>query len=116
VVWSPDGTHIASSSDDGTVQVWDAANGGQVYTYRGHSDGVWGVAWAPDGKRIVSGGGTADSGRADTTVQVWDAANGEHSYTYRGHSAAVQDVAWSPNGKRIASGSGDATVQVWVAG
>jgi WD40 repeat protein len=22
VAWSPDGTHIASASDDGTVQVW----------------------------------------------------------------------------------------------
>ena len=66
VEWSPDGRRIASGSDDGTVQVWDAADGSHVYTYRGHSDIIWTMAWSPDGKRIASG-------CADKTVQVWDA-------------------------------------------
>src|SRR5437016_2762308 len=82
VAWSPDGTRIASASNDGTVQVWDAANGGHVYTYRGHTDRVNVVAWSPDGTRIASGSD-------DHTVQVWDAANGGHVYTYRGHADAV---------------------------
>jgi len=68
VAWSPDSKGIASGSDDQTVQVWDAANGGHVYIYRGHSEFVpefvVAVAWSPDGKRIASGG-------ADQTVQVW---------------------------------------------
>jgi WD40 repeat protein len=44
VVWSPDGRRIASSSHDRTAQVWDATDGGHVYTYRGHADQVWSVA------------------------------------------------------------------------
>ncbi len=108
VVWSPDGTRIASSSLDGTVQVWDAANGRQVYTYRGHSSGVTGAVWSPDGKHIASSS-------LDGTVQVWDAANGRQVYTYRGHSSGVTGAAWSPDGKRIASSSLDGTVQVWNA-
>ncbi len=68
VAWSPDGKRIASGSADGTVQVWDAADGGHVYIYRGHSEFVpefvFAVAWSPDGKRIASGS-------ADHTVQVW---------------------------------------------
>jgi WD domain, G-beta repeat len=64
VAWSPDGKRIASRSDDGTVQVWNAADGSQVYTYRGHAGySVDAVAWSPDGKRIASGS-------ADKTVQV----------------------------------------------
>ena len=109
VAWSPDGARIASAAGDHTVQVWDAADGGHVFTYLGHASSVVdAVAWSPDGTRIVSAGN-------DQTVQVWDAADGGHVFTYRGHTAAVLAVAWSPNGTRIASAAGDHTVQVWDA-
>jgi len=108
VAWSPDGRRIASGSDDFMVQVWDAAGGGHVFTYKGHSNLVEAVAWSPDGRRIASGS-------FDKTVQVWDAADGSHAFTYRGHSDSVDAIAWSPDGKRIASGSYDKTVQVWDA-
>ncbi len=90
------------------MQVWDAADGGHVLTYRGHSSDVSSLAWSPDGKNIVSGS-------VDNTVQVWDATTGNHIYTYHGHSDAVFDVAWSPNGKRIVSASNDGSVQIWNA-
>jgi len=66
-VWGtgmPDGKRIASGGNDGTVQVWDAADGSHIFTYSGHSDVVEAVAWSPDGKRIAS---ASD----DNTVQVW---------------------------------------------
>jgi len=66
VAWSPDGKRIASASDD--VQVWDAADGSNVYKYTGHTNTVWSVAWSPDGKRIASSG----SSLGDNTVQVWN--------------------------------------------
>jgi serine/threonine protein kinase len=108
VAWSPDGKRIASGSSDSTVQVWDAANGGNVYTYNRHSQSVVSVAWSSDGKRIASAS-------FDKTVQVWDATNGSNVYTYTGHSQPVVSVVWSPDGKRVASASADKTVQVWDA-
>ena len=90
-----------------TVQVWDATNGGNAFTYRRHTNAVYTVAWSPDGKRIASAG-------YDQTVQVWDAVDGGNVYVYRGHSSVVRSVAWSPDGKRIASGDVK-TVQVWDA-
>src|SRR5437588_5050736 len=101
--WSPDGKHIASASDDGTVQVWNADNGSRILTYRGHSSLVYSAAWSPDGKHIAS---ASD----DHTVQVWDASNGGQLFTYRGHSDDVISASWSPDGKRIASASQDYTV------
>lgn len=112
VAWSPDGTRIASASDDQTVQVWDSTTGAHPYTYQGHTKFVNWVAWSPDGTRIASAS-------TDQTVHVWNAVNGAHSYTYRGHVGkyigGVNGVAWSPNGARIASASFDQTVQVWDA-
>jgi eukaryotic-like serine/threonine-protein kinase len=108
VAWSPHGGRIASASDDGTVQVWDATTGGNVFTYRDQSSGVYRLDWSPDGKQIVSGG-------YDNTARVWDVTNGNTIFTYHGHSGIVYAVSWSPDGTRIASGGNDNTVQVWDA-
>ena len=108
VAWSPDGLRIASGSGDETVQVWDAANRGNVLTLRGHTSSVKAVAWSPDGLRIASGS-------SDKTVRIWDAATGNTIFTYHGHSKGVEALAWSPDGQCIASGSDDDTVQVWQA-
>src|SRR6266567_2819807 len=108
VAWSPDGTRIASGSNDSTVQIWDARSGHRLVLYTGHTGTVYTVAWSPNGTRIASGSD-------DSTVQVWDARSGQHLLTSPGHAAPVRAVAWSPDGTRIASASQDGTVQVWDA-
>ena len=108
VAWSPNSRYIASGSDDDTVRVWDATNGGHVLTYRGHSASVNAMAWSPDGRWIASA--------SWDTMQVWDATNGGHVFiVYPGNTETVTAVAWSPDGNRIASGSDDHMVRVWHA-
>ena len=48
------------------MQVWDAASGGKLATYTGHTNPVIAVAWSPNGTSIASAG-------YDHTVQVWSA-------------------------------------------
>ncbi|MFL5664504.1 MAG: WD40 repeat domain-containing serine/threonine protein kinase, partial [Ktedonobacteraceae bacterium] len=113
VAWSPDGTRIASASEDKTVQVWEAMSGIPILTYRNHSDWVNGVAWSPDSTHIVSGS-------SDKTVQIWNATTGANVLSYTGHAGwlrggSVNAAVWSPDGTRIASASNDKTVQVWDA-
>src|SRR5215471_16847494 len=74
--------------------------------YRGHSDNVFAVAWAPDGVSLASGS-------RDATVRVWNAATGKDSYIYRGHHSCVLSLAWSPGGRYIASGDTAGMVHVW---
>src|SRR5579864_1956046 len=81
-----------------------------VYTYRGHTNRVTSVAWAPNGKYLASGS-------LDQTVQVWAADPADHfrPFIYHGHSDGVQTVDWSTDSTRVVSGSLDKTVQVWDA-
>jgi|GEM_PF-371180 len=106
VVFSPDGTKIASGSEDNTIKVWESATGKELATLSGHSDRVTSVAFSPDGSRIASGSW-------DKTIKVWESATGKEVATFAGHSESVTSVAFSPDGSRIASGSRDKTIKVW---
>ena len=108
VAWSPGSTHLASASDDKTVQIWEAGTGNHLLTYTGHADRVNAVTWSPDGRLIAAAS-------SDATVQVWEADSGVYLFTCQGHSDRVNAVAWSPDSRLIASASDDKTVKIWDA-
>jgi WD40 repeat protein len=75
---------------------------------RGHRDWVSGVAWSPDGGRIVTSS-------HDLMLRVWDAQSFETRVELSGHTDRVAAVAWSPDGHRITSSSHDRTIRIWDA-
>ena len=88
--------------------VWDAANGTNLLTLRGHTRPIKSVAFSPDGDRIVTAS-------ADETVKVWEAISGKELLTLTGFSERSARVTFSPDGQRIISGSLEPAEKVWQA-
>ena len=70
VVFSSDGTLLASGSDDGAVKLWDVQTGGIIKTFWGHTDRVLSVSISVDCATIASGS-------QDKTIYLWDIQTGD---------------------------------------
>ena len=65
IVWSPDGSWIATASYDHDVRIWDATTGALKATLTGHTDSVYTAAWSADSSRLATGSN-------DKSLRVWD--------------------------------------------
>jgi|GEM_PF-3131780 len=109
IVFSPDGTRIASGSFDHTIKLWDVATGKCVRTFNnGLTDFVVSVAFSSDGTHIVSGSG-------DGVVRLWNVETGVLMGTFNRHrlTDSVVSVALSHDCTHIASGSRDGIIKLW---
>ena len=77
---------MATGGRDGTVKLWDVLSGAERRTLRGHTKLVKSLAFAPDGRHLLSGSW-------DWTAKLWDVSTGQVAQTLSGHGAALSAVA-----------------------
>ena len=63
--YSKSGGLLATSSDDGLVRLWDAAEGTLIANLRGHERGAYTVAFNQDDSAVISAS-------AEGTVRIWN--------------------------------------------
>jgi len=110
--FSPDGSRIVTTSEDGFARVWETASGRKLATFRGNGAPLYSVAFSPDGRWVANGVWVTNSTQA-SPVAVWDAATGRLLFTLNGQTGSVWSVAFSPDGRRMVAGSEDRTAKVW---
>lgn len=119
VIFSNDGKYLASTSYDGTIRLWDIANGKNIRiisgdsvlcksktSYESHIQVSHSLGFSPDGRHIVSCFG-------DRGIEVWNAENGDRIGTLKGHIGYAWGIKYSPDGNLLATAGDDKIVRIW---
>ena len=127
VAFSPDGRQVLTGVGcvtglDGKSQptvtdtpsvarLWDVATGKEIRQFEGHSASIFSVAFSPNGKYVLTGGGSFWSNQ-DLSARLWNRHTGEEIHRLQ-HRWIVFSVSFSPDGQRILTASFDGTAGLW---
>ena len=118
MAFTPDGHVLAARAlDSGKIKLWEVASGREIQALTGHtrsdlygmlgtrSPSVSALAFAPDGRLLVSSG-------SDRTIKLWEVASGRELRALPGEGVITPYVTLAPNGQLLASGGSD-TIRLW---
>jgi WD40 repeat protein len=99
-----------------TVEVLAVSSGERLHTLSLPSKGgVLCVAFAPDGRHLVTGSGNVplSSEILAGVVQIWELASGREVHRWAAHDRGVQSLAFHPDGQVLVTGGQDQVVKLW---
>jgi WD40 repeat protein len=105
LAFSPDGTCLAFQSGN-DVEICNVASGQHLQTLSGHSEGVTGLAYRPQGDLLATVA-------ADRRLKLWQTDTGKECFSAVAHTARPMSVTFSPDGQTFATGGLDAIVKLW---
>lgn len=106
LAFSPDSKRIVSAAADGTIRLWDSANGKSLKILRRHQGAVSAVAYSANGRWLAAAG-------HDGVVRLWEEKSGAIRNEWRGPGNAILALAFSPDSRWLAAAGRDRVVQLW---
>lgn len=104
IVFSPDGTMIASTSSDGSLLLWNTDTAALISTYYEQQSALHCVTFSPDGSFAISG---SEGGH----IQKWHGQTGDRvGMMWEEGNDPILAVTWSPDGTRVTFGTEGGTI------
>lgn len=94
MVYSPDGSLLATGSWGNTILVWNAHTGALLHRLQGHTSNITALAFSPDGKLLVSGSG-------DKKVVIWTVDTGTQREVLP-QKERITSLCFAPGGQFLA--------------
>lgn len=107
ILYSPDGKHVATGSDDKTARIWNAESGQLEVVCGGHDTGVRSVQFSSDSRHLVTG--------SANKTRVWECESGKLLRTIPGKGFMVLSAQFSPDNARIVTDYANREALVWDA-
>lgn len=118
IAFAPKGSELAVASRDSTINVLNAKNGRNVWTFS--CPGVNKISFSPNGRMIAAAYGKYDNTSSlsyhhfSGGVQLWDVSTGKEINRFRSEDSNIYDITFSPNSECLAIAVGDSgLVQYW---
>ena len=103
VIFSPNGSTLASGYNNGTIHLWDISTR-KNKNLKGHMDSILSLDFSSDGRTLTSGS-------KDKTICIWDTERGQHLTTLKEHTDTVFSVVF--RGEQLVSESFDRSIRFW---
>jgi WD40 repeat protein len=110
LAFSPDGRTLAASARDGLTTLWDVATGRVLRTVRANVREVCGIAFSPDGERLISGGGDPSD-----VVRLMDLSTGRCVARLPGEDDEFWFLEMSADGDTLVAAGMNGTTLLWRA-
>ena len=128
VVFSPNGSKLASGYNNGAIHLWNIKNlhNKSIVTLKKHTDSIQSLDFSSDGRTLASGS-------KDKTICIWDANAAQHLTTLKEHTSTVFSVVFQgeqrvnekrdmqyddaanvrSRGEQLVSESSDGSIRFW---
>ena len=114
VVFSPDGSRMATGSADGTIGIWKVKTG-KLIRYLDYGSTVNKVVFSSDGKHLAAAARMSEYGYGWGEIVAWNPSTGERTQRFGGHPSWYRDIVFNAHSQLLAAGSSDQTATVWDA-